>query len=307
MATTYNIRKNVRDLTDKEKRDFVNAVLAIKENGLYDRYVRWHAEAGSFRTPEGADRNAAHMGPSFLPWHREFIYRFERDLQSEVEGVVLPYWDWAEDAELSDPSRSPVWGSDFMGGNGNPENNFLVEDGPFSVGRWAVVDEEGNSGGGLRRNFGASERASTLPTRADVRNAIEVIPYDSPPWNMTSTDSFRNYLEGFIDGPQLHNRVHVWVGGDMQFIPTAPNDPVFFLHHANVDRLWAIWQLIYPEETYRPISGGPIGHNLDDSMFPWETTPEDVINHRELGYVYDTEVSALIKTKNRRNRSNPIT
>ncbi|WP_257349261.1 tyrosinase family protein [Pseudalkalibacillus decolorationis] len=51
---------------------------------------------------------------------------------------------------------------------------------------------------------------------------------------MSSTESFRNYLEGFINGPQLHNRVHVWIGGDMQFVPTAPNDPVFFLHHANV-------------------------------------------------------------------------
>ncbi|WLD94365.1 tyrosinase family protein [Alkalihalobacillus sp. AL-G] len=300
MATTYNVRKNVRDLTDREKRDFVNAVLALKERGTYDRYVRWHAEAGSFQTPEGSDRNAAHMGPSFLPWHREFIYRFERDLQSEVQGVVLPYWDWAADAQLSDPSASPVWGSDFMGGNGNPNNDFLIEDGPFAADRWTIVDENGNASGGLQRNFGASERSPTLPTEADIRNALEIVPYDDPPWNMNSTNSFRNYLEGFIDGPQLHNRVHVWVGGHMQFIPTAPNDPVFFLHHANVDRIWTIWQIIHQNEPYLPITGGPTGHNLNDSLYPWSTTILDVINHRDLGYVYDTEVNAVLRTRRKR-------
>ena len=50
-----------------------------------------------------------------------------------------------------------------------------------------------------------------------------------------------NALEGWINGPQHHNRVHVWIGGSM-LINTSPNDSVFFLHHCNVDRIWALWQ-----------------------------------------------------------------
>ncbi len=290
MNAKYRIRKNVLRLTKTEKRDFVRAVLTLKEKGIYDRYVAWHGAAGNFHTPPGADRNAAHMGPAFLPWHREYLLRFERDLQSVIPGVTIPYWEWETDAKLPDPSKSPIWDENFMGGNGNSKKDFVVDTGPFSVGRWTVIDAQGNPSGGLRRNFGGSERAPTLPTEDDVRNALKITPYDTLPWDMTSNQSFRNQLEGFIDGPQLHNRVHGWVGGHMGVVPTAPNDPVFFLHHANVDRIWAIWQALHPKERYQPRKNGPFGQNLRDPMYPWDTAPKDVINHRKLGYVYDVEL-----------------
>jgi hypothetical protein len=38
----------------------------------------------------------------------------------------------------------------------------------------------------------------------------------------------------------VHGGVHVWVGGSMSTIPTAPADPIFWMHHANSDRLWAL-------------------------------------------------------------------
>ncbi|MGF9859862.1 tyrosinase family protein [Priestia endophytica] len=290
MTTKYKVRKNVKHLTKKERKDFIRAILGLKEKGIYDRYIAWHATAGNFQTPPGSHRNAAHMGPAFLPWHREFLLRFEKDLQSIVPGVTIPYWDWTEDAKMEDPSQSSIWDQDFMGGNGNPEKEFVVDTGPFSVSNWTVIDSQGNPSGGLRRNFGGNERASTLPTKSDVRNVLKITPYDTSPWDMTSTPSFRNQLEGFINGPQLHNRVHVWVGGHMGSVPVAPNDPVFYLHHANVDRIWAIWQVIHPSEGYYPKEGGPFGQNLDDPMYPWDTTPKDVMNHRRLKYVYDMEL-----------------
>ena len=59
---------------------------------------------------------------------------------------------------------------------------------------------------------------------------------------------------------------------------TSPNDPIFFLHHCNVDRLWADWQNRHPTASYEPQSGGPQGHNLGDPMFPWDgvATPDRV-------------------------------
>ena len=93
----------------------------------------------------------------------------------------------------------------------------------------------------------------------------------------------------------LHNAAHLWVGGSMA-TATSPNDPVFFLHHANVDRLWARWQDLHPEERfYLPISGGERGINLNDSMPPWggATTPASVINHRLLGYARQNIERAL--------------
>ena len=325
MAAEYTIRKNALRLTEKEREAFIHAVWTLKENGIYDRYVSWHSAAGRFQTPPGPvveqpntrrfhprsgneemaenlhgshgdRRNAAHIGPAFLPWHRYFLLRFEQDLQSVDPSVTLPYWDWAADSELEDPASSPIWSPDFMGGNGNPRWDFLVEDGPFATERWQVLDEAGNTAGGLRRNFASSPEVATLPTQEDVEEVLLVTPYDQEPWDSTSNPSFRNLLEGFGgEEPQLHNRVHGWVGGHMGSVPTSPNDPVFFLHHANVDRIWTMWKLRHRQERYMPRKGGPFSHNLHDPMFPWNVTPREMLNHRRLGYIYDTERKKAIK------------
>jgi hypothetical protein len=110
-----------------------------------------------------------------------------------------------------------------------------------------------------------------------------------------STAGFRNRAEGWFSGPQLHNLVHVWVGGSM--LPaSSPNDPVFFLHHCFVDKLWADWQRLHPTEGYLPISPivGKPGHSLNEAMEPWAgrgqtITPASVLDHHALGYGYDTE------------------
>jgi Common central domain of tyrosinase len=67
---------------------------------------------------------------------------------------------------------------------------------------------------------------------------------------------------------ELHNRVHVWVGGDME-PPTSPNDPVFYLNHCNVDRVWASWQQHHPSAGYLPATGDQTlaFHRRDDPMF----------------------------------------
>ena len=115
--------------------------------------------------------------------------------------------------------------------------------------------------------------------------------YDAAPWNEDlQLESFRNVLEGWWHGPRLHNQVHVWVGASM--VPsTSPNDPVFFLHHCNVDRLWAEWQDSHPTINYQPQSGGPLGHNVNDPMFPWDgvvlpetVTPQDVLSLGDVIY-----------------------
>ena len=52
----------------------------------------------------------------------------------------------------------------------------------------------------------------------------------------------------------MHNAIHTLVGqnGHMAFVPYAGFDPIFWLHHTNVDRLFAIWQAIYPDAYTTP-------------------------------------------------------
>jgi hypothetical protein len=193
---------------------------------------------------------------------------FESDMQAILgqPDFALPYWDWARDAALSDPTTAPIWDVAFMGGQGNP-----VSTGPFRTGQWTLA-----GGGSLVRQFGVS--AAALPSQADVLSALALPTYDTAPWNSTSANSFRNHLEGWDTNPAgLHNRVHLWVGGSM--LPmTSPNDPVFFLHHANTDRIWSIWQALYGQNSFLPTQGAREGHNLNDEMYPWNVGVNQVTN-----------------------------
>jgi tyrosinase len=76
---------------------------------------------------------------------------------------------------------------------------------------------------------------------------------------------------------------------------SAPNDPIFWLLHANIDRLWVEWQRRHGQ-VYLPVEGAEPGHNLDDTMWPFrdiglEITPRTMLDHRALGYTYDVELA----------------
>src|SRR5262245_25067446 len=91
-----------------------------------------------------AQRNSAHRGPVFLPWHREFLRRFELDLRHEAPGVSIPYWEWAADSALPDPKTSPIWQNDFLGGDGSGPDDVVTK-GPFKFdptgsNGWNIVD-----------------------------------------------------------------------------------------------------------------------------------------------------------------------
>src|SRR5215217_854939 len=306
------VRKNQAELSAPEKEKFVQAVLALKaekrgNTNTYDQYVREHRDTAPTDPAIGElSPDYAHAGPAFFPWHREYLLRFEADLQriAKDPNLGLPYWDWS--VNQSQYSRWPFT-ADFMGGDGR-DSDGKVMGGRFaySAGRWTLnIRSSEEPEPYLRRRFGKDPDVTSLPTQDDVQAALRATPYDVDPWNDKSQSGFRNIAEGFIGGPppppqqpppqqpQMHNRVHVWVGGSMGPM-TSPNDPVFFLHHCFVDKLWADWQAQHPGLGYLPVSGGPAGHNLNNPMEPWASrgetvTPASVLDHHGLGYAYDTE------------------
>jgi tyrosinase len=245
----------------------------------YDLFVIWHFAAMFTYTPSTqSDRNAAHSGSVFLPWHRFMLLLLEFQMQRVLgdPDFGLPYWDWAADGELdvNQQPTSPLWADDCLGGNGSP-----VTTGPFKYDAadptsWRVrIDTNVNgrlsaTDRGLQRTFQASSR--TLPKKVDVRNALANRTYDSNPWQKYSP-GFRDRLEGWSPRstrPNLHNRVHDWVGGDMS-PATSPNDPVFYLNHCNVDRIWEVW-LGQNNHTYLPdqnASTDLLSHRIDDPVF----------------------------------------
>ena len=304
-------RKNQNALSADEKQRFASAVLALKNQvpsrmglaGRYDDYVRMHLDSmASTATQPGW----AHMGPAFLPWYRYFLYSFERDLQAINAAVTVPYWDWTVD---SSPQAS-IWDPDLMGGNGR-DTDARVMTGPFAFdnGKWIITVQDpsdASPGPDLRRRFPG---VSALPTALQVEAALAEVPYYVAPWRAfddleamqdPARPSFCNRMEGWYGPGSIHNRVHLWVGGQLGDIlgtmelMSSPNDPVFWLHHANIDRLWGEWQRRHPGEGYHPTGAGDEigapGHNLNDSMQLWgNITPASVLDPQALDYRYDTD------------------
>jgi len=276
------VRKNVLSLSTADRARLLTGFKAMKSAGTYDPFIRTHARSTRWMSPAGTELNAAHIGPAFLPWHRKFLLEFEQKLQSAIgdSSFGLPYYDWTD----AQGAASGVWKTDLMGGAGNPVS------GPFAPLSWRTIDANGRQTPGLVRTLGDPTIAS-LPMRQDVHRLMYRRAYDAAPFGQQKTGAMRNALEGWAPFG-LHNLMHVWIGGQMANVPVACNDPVFFLHHCNVDRIWAQWQLVNPTSPYVPTSGGPQGHNYNDLMYPWLTAPNtarpsDMQSISSLGFSYD--------------------
>lgn len=281
----------------------------------YDQFVVWHLVAMNTPTPDAQmqnprGRNAAHRGSIFLPWHRFMLRLFELHLQRVLEDADfgLPYWDWTveEGTPFDQQVNSELWQPTGIGGSG-----FPVSTGPFAFSedpqqrRFAVfIAQDPRTGAisfdpngrGLFRQLGESSLSPGLPTTKQVTQALQSqTVYDEPDWDAASP-GLRNLLEGWVRGdgvrlPGLHNQVHVWVGGDMS-PGSSPNDPVFYLNHCNVDRIWEAW-MVQRGRTYLPDEtspGAPPRHRLNDAIPSLVTTatrtPAQLLDVSDL-YTYD--------------------
>ena len=276
------------------RRDYIDGVWALKRTpadddrySRYDWYVLWHAVTMMTLTPPGATsgRNAAHSGPVFLPWHRYYLKRLEAEIAEALgkPDFALPYWNWVADGRLGETGQgnAPIWGPDALGGSGDP-----VSSGPFgfdtadpeSPDNWRVRIELAPQGlflvdRGLRRRI-QQDGIRRLPNIGAVETTLRRMAYDSAPWSRLSSASFRNDLEGWTQAGNMHNRVHGFIGGDMG-LGHSPNDPVFFLHHCNCDRIWAFWQSREGATSYAPGDGESdalFRHRLSDALL---TLPGD--------------------------------
>jgi tyrosinase len=277
-------RKDVSTLTRGEKRRFVKAMLEVKRRGEYDEFVRTHIE---YYTSDGEDGlRTAHMAPSFLPWHRQFLLDLEKALRRVDSSVSVPYWDWTRDRTTT----STPWTADLLGGTGRRSDRRVMT-GPFAYaeGNWTikegVTDEEF-----LTRDLGRPRDPIELPTKAELERALKDPVYDASPWDSTVAKGFRNKLEGWGRGRgsvswQNHNRVHRWVGGAMVG-GASVNDPVFWMHHAFVDLVWSRWQRRHREHRYLPAKPpGPSSAQYrrvvarHERLPPWDVTPDQLEDH----------------------------
>ncbi|KAL3899721.1 MAG: hypothetical protein SGCHY_001840 [Lobulomycetales sp.] len=242
------VRKEWRELDATEKSDFFNAVNALKTSNGYEKYTTMHRNFFG----------AAHNKAVFLPWHRKMLADFEADL-TRVAGkqIHLPYWDWTVNSQ--NPEQSEVLHSNAFG-TGGTGPNLCITDGAFA--NWRNED-----GSCLRRGYGRTGKVAAFYSEEVVNNAVQT---------SSNFDTIWRSLEG-----ALHGSVHVYIGGDLA-TAASTRDPLFFLHHAHIDKLFWEWQELETERKNEYARGA----SINDVLEPFGIKVADALSADTLCYRY---------------------
>jgi tyrosinase len=211
-----------------------------------------------------------HHNDLFLPWHRGYLYHFELALQDVDSSVTVPWWNWLDEPGLPaafTAARTPA-------GKDNPLAGApITPSGVRSQPDWPQQTV---------RDPGAAQEPAPLgpPLRTFPVGSQQV---DTLKWLMSSP-SYHQFERRLW---AVHDNLHVWVGGTMSDPNWAAYDPLFWSHHAMVDRLWRIWQHNNPNAL-------PTQTVLDTSMTfatPPSMKASEVLDVTELGYDYAAQLA----------------
>lgn len=223
-------RRWVPGETADYKNKFIKAVGLLKANNEFaasdPRYfLSWN---GIVKIHE---KSCQHKNWFLLPYHRLYLMYFEAACQTVLDDptFAVPYWDWSQDPQVPD---------EFF------DSEILQS--PRAV----------KKGDALPEDVLAKENIEKLLNANRFQDFNSYEPTFSPLGGRSSLE------EGaFESGP--HDTVHNSVGGKMADPKGSPVDPIFWLHHGNVDRLWSIWIALRPELILPQLSLSESDRSLD--------------------------------------------
>jgi Common central domain of tyrosinase/Polyphenol oxidase middle domain len=215
----------------------------------------------SIQSKQTPDENATwctcqHGTIQFLTWHRMYLYYFEKVLQAAAgdPNLRLPYWDYETDGHIPAAYRDPT----YVNGNGQTVPNPL-----YIPNRQASLN---NGSATLSPAVVSTAGAMPATTYSPFNSAIEQTP---------------------------HGSVHCATGvnscptGYMGYVPSAGNDPIFYSHHANIDRLYECWVKVAPAQ--RLPSGATLNATfnfIDGAGNLVNRKVGDMLTTQQLGYNY---------------------
>ncbi|KAH6686971.1 hypothetical protein F5X68DRAFT_240442 [Plectosphaerella plurivora] len=235
-CTNPSVRKAWTSLTEGEKADFIGSTLCLMDpaqapaqNGYAGSKSRWD----ELQAAHVAQVQFIHKVGAFFPWHRWFLSIHEDLLRSECgyKGPY-PYWDEQNDFELGPIEQASIFSADPITGFGSgivDANNCTI-DGAFA-----------------NKLFDLTITLERVPPGQCLMRRLDQEQYrlTSQPFvdNCLAKEDFVSFADCLGGDLQPHGGGHVAVGGTMGNPSLSPADPLFFMHHANLDRLWWEWQL----------------------------------------------------------------
>jgi tyrosinase len=202
-------------------RDFVGIMLAKDQKDLVS-WLQYSLMHGQY---DGNYRYCPHGDWYFLPWHREFMLMYERAARvlTKYTGFAMPYWDWTVDRTMPQAFTEPTY-------KGKP-NPLYVDGRTLNTTDWPLKD--------------SWVGADTLQQKVYDETSFQVFGTSKNP---AQTDKNMSWVvlgggfQGFLERTP-HNLIHNAIGA---YMPSAgsPRDPIFMMHHGNIDRIWTRWNAL---------------------------------------------------------------
>lgn len=252
-AVQLRHRRSARRLSKRQLADLREAVTLAQKIGDDRGYQYW---AGIHGLPLPV--YCQHGSDLFLPWHRAYLYFFEKALQDRVPGVTLPWWDWRDHSK---PLPTAYARARTEEGRKNPLAS-------------SPIQPSGRDQPSEKRTWRQPGDPSWLPSAEEVAQVRRNRDYLT----------FQNQLES------LHNGVHGFVGGTMGRVATSAYDPIFWAHHCMIDRIWYLWQLDHPGARLP-------ARYLDLALPPFPMTVRETLDVTALGYDYAAATAAVPGTR----------
>ncbi|KAF1946664.1 Di-copper centre-containing protein [Clathrospora elynae] len=226
-----------------------------------------------------------HGGTLFGSWHRPYLAIYEQAWYFSVQEVIntfpsnqqqrwrnaastlrMPYWDWAMDPGSGQPTV-PTAMRDTQVTVTKPSGTVTIPNPLYSYNFGNSLPSE--MGGGPWNNWPQTlRRPIANPTRSNnnemsarfdsirisLRDRVFALFASKGSWGMASTEAIgvRTSLSGSsVDSfESVHDVIHNTAGGEsgghMYYLDVSAFDPLFWLHHCNIDRLLAMYQFVTP-------------------------------------------------------------
>src|SRR4029078_3468541 len=159
-----------------------------------------------------------HRNWYFLPWHRAYLTAFERicRILSGKSDFALPYWDWTSDRQIAKACSSGTPASHPLNHPrpGFSDTDSLPDDMVGTDVITNILASPDYESFGSGRPPGQNSTSSSWQRAAGTETELEFNPHDG---------------------------VHGALNGDMGQVRLSPRDPIFWLHHCNIDRIWSLW------------------------------------------------------------------
>lgn len=235
----------------------------------------------------------AHGHAWFLPWHRAYIAQLNKILQDNSDTCVnIPYWDWTlDEGERPIDGNIPAFDTTIMGTTRNL--GTLPADSRLKDGMFACDSTDSSSYWVPHVSGGSSLDAATTNCLQRRYNDNTVVTFDTASEVDDEINDNNDFTSFYLDVEGgSHIPPHTYVKGHMT-TGASSFDPLFFMHHNMVDKIWDDWQ---------KKSGGLHQYDYDEELVPFYqpldgimdivgATPADTLNIERMCFLNETDAS----------------